>query len=259
MKRSSAAVRDQPALSLPARAAGITRLALRKKCLTRRPKNRKGETAAMLSFASVQRLEDMVRLQRTVARLACAIARKMDLTDDQVETVHAGARLHDIGELGLPASLFMKQSRFTRQEYVRVRDHCQIGFDMIRDVDCPWPVSYVVLQHHERMNGSGYPDGLEGCEIALAARVVAVADVVSAICSNRPYKSAQSVEFALDELRGGRTSLYDGDAVDACLSLFIEDGFTWPPSEQPPSPLFSEWVGGLQRAARGADSAPGSS
>jgi len=199
----------------------------------------------MLSFASAKRLENSARVQRTAAGLACAIARKMKLARDDIETIHAGARLHDIGELGLPASIFMKQSRLTRQEMRRVRDHCQIGFDMIRDVDCPWPISYVVLQHHERMNGSGYPNGLKGREIVLAARVVAVADVVSAICSDRPYKGARSVAFALDELRRGRASLYDGDAVDACTSLFNEDGFTWPLGDQPPSPLFFEWVGRL--------------
>lgn len=204
----------------------------------------------MFSQVSTQRLEASGQFQRTVAWLASAIARKMELEDDQVETVHAGARIHDIGELGLPASIFMKQSRLTRQEFARVRDHCQIGFDMIRDVDCPWPVGYVVLQHHERMNGSGYPNGLRGCEITFAARVVAVADVVSAICSDRPHKSAQSLAFALDELRRGRASLYDGDVVDACVGLFVDDGFSWPPSEQPPSPLFSEWVARLVRSGR---------
>lgn len=199
----------------------------------------------MISFASAQRLEDMVRIQKTVAGLACAIALKMDLTDDQVETIHAGARLHDIGELCLPASLFMKRSRLTRQEYVRVRDHCRIGVDIIRDVDCPWPVGDVLLQHHERMDGSGYPDGLSGCEITVTARVVAVADVVTAICSDRPYKRARSIEYALEVLRSGHASLYDGDAVEACMSLFTQDGLAWPPTGQPPSPLFFEWVARL--------------
>jgi len=199
----------------------------------------------MFSFASAQRLEDMIRLQKTVAGLACAIARKMCLTDDEIETVHAGARLHDIGELCLPASLFMKRSKLTRQEYVSVRDHCRIGLEIIRDVDCPWPIGDVVLQHHERMDGSGYPDGLRGSEISLTARVVAVADVVTAICSDRPHKGARSIEFALEELLSGRASLYDGDTVEACMSLFTQDGLTWPPSGQPPSSLFFEWVGGL--------------
>lgn len=199
----------------------------------------------MLSLVSAQRLDDLLRRQRTVAGLACAIARKMNLAADQIETVYAGARLHDIGELCLPASLFMKRSKFTRHEHARVREHCGFGLDMIREVDCPWPVGDVVLQHHERLDGSGYPAGLKGSEITFAARVVAVADVVSAICSDRPHKEARSVEAALDELRGKRASLYDGDAVDACESLFMNDGCTWPPSGPAPSPLFAEWIGGL--------------
>jgi HD-GYP domain-containing protein (c-di-GMP phosphodiesterase class II) len=200
----------------------------------------------MFSPVSAQRLEHSIRLQKMVAGLACAMAQEMALTEWEIETVHIGARLHDIGELGLPAPLFMKPSRLTMPEYGRVRQHCRIGYDMIRDVDCPWPVGIVVLQHHERMDGSGYPDGLEGYNIAVAARVVAVADVVSAICTDQPYRKARSVEFALDELRRGRGSLYDGDAVDACIRLFTKGGYAWPPREPSPSPVFSAWVEDLR-------------
>ena len=196
----------------------------------------------MLGPVSTERLKHSNRLQTVVAALACAIARKMNLPDYQIETAHAGARLRDIGELCLPATMFMKRSRLTRQEYVRVQNHCRIGYDMVKDIDCPWPVGEVVLQHHERLDGSGYPDGLDGAEITLAARVVAVADVVGAICSDRPHMRARGVEFALDELRRGRASLYDGEAVDACTGLFVDDGLAWPPNAQPPSRSFSEWV-----------------
>ena len=211
----------------------------------RAPTCRKATSAIMFSPVSALRLESSVRLQAMVADLAYRIARKMNLPDDQVETIYAAGRLHDIGELSLPAAMLMKQSRLTKPEYMRVRDHCRVGYDMIRDVSCPWPIGEVVLQHHERLDGSGYPEGLKGSEISIATRVVAVADVVVAICSDRPHKKARSIEFALGELERGRTTLYDGDVVDACNDLFVQDGLGWPLGEQPQPPVFSEWVNQL--------------
>lgn len=196
----------------------------------------------MYKIVSAQRMESSLRLQRAVAGLAFAVAERMGLPEHEVETTHAAARLHDIGELGLPARIFLKRSKLTRSEYRHVQEHCRIGYEILRGLDCPWSVRDVVLSHHERMDGSGYPRGLKAEEIPRPARILAVADVVGAVCTDRPYRKARGIDFALAELRRGRATLYDPDAVDACIGLFEEDGFPWPPPNPAPSSHFEAWV-----------------
>ncbi|PLA74458.1 hypothetical protein CYQ88_06130 [Hydrogenovibrio sp. SC-1] len=163
--------------------------------------------------------------QRRVASLSCAIAKRMGLDDDQIEGIHMGATIHDIGKIQVPAELLVKPTKLTAIEYMMIQNHAQVGYDILKDIHFPWPVAAIAYQHHERIDGSGYPQGLKGDEICLEARIVAVADVVEAMASHRPYKTALGIEVALDEIKQNRGSLYATDAVDACLKVFSEDGF----------------------------------
>ena len=163
--------------------------------------------------------------QRRVANLASAVAREMGLSDDQIDAIHVFGLIHDIGKIQVPASILSKPSRLTEPEMKMVRTHSQAGYDILGTVDFPWPVCEIVLQHHERMDGSGYPQGLSGEEILLEARILAVADVVEAMASHRPYRPALGIDKALEEIRQNRGILYDPGVVDACLKLHTEKGF----------------------------------
>lgn len=166
--------------------------------------------------------------QRRVAELAKNIAAKLGLSSDVVDAVNMAALIHDVGKIKVPAEILSKPGPLSEVEYLLVKTHPQAGYDLLKGIDFPWPVAEVVLQHHERLDGSGYPQGLEGQEVRLEARIIAVADVVEAMASDRPYRRALGVEAALKEIREHRGTLYDEDVVDACCVLF-EDGFVLPP------------------------------
>lgn len=163
--------------------------------------------------------------QQRVARLAEAIAREMALDDKQIEGVRMGASIHDIGKVQVPAEILSKPSALSEVEYSLVQDHARVGYNILKDVAFPWPVADIAYQHHERMDGSGYPQGIRGEEICLEARVVAVADVVEAMLSHRPYRPAAKVEQALLEISSRRGRHFDPRAVDACLNLFRSKGY----------------------------------
>ena len=165
--------------------------------------------------------------QQQVSHLARSLAQEMRLDKDVVEGIRMGAFIHDIGKIQLPAEILSKPGRVTDLEYLMVQTHCQVGYDILQDVEFPWPVADIVYQHHERMDGSGYPQGLKGDEISLQARIVAVADVVEAISSHRPYRAGLGLEAALDEIRKQRGKFYDPVVVDACLKLFAEKRFAF--------------------------------
>jgi putative two-component system response regulator len=160
--------------------------------------------------------------QRGVAILARAIGRKMGLPDKQLEGVRWAALIHDIGKLNVPAEILAKPSKLTEMEMGIVKTHPRVGYDILRQVEFPWPLAQIVLQHHERMDGSGYPQGLKGQDILLEARIIAAADVVEAMSSHRPYRAALAVETALAEIWQKRGVLYDPEVADACLHYFQE-------------------------------------
>ena len=167
--------------------------------------------------------------QRRVAHLAAAIAKEMGLSDEQIRGIHLAAIVHDLGKIHIPAEMLSKPSRLTEIEYSLIKVHSQAGYDILKGIPFPWPIAQTVLQHHERLDGSGYPQGLKGNEIILEARILSVADVVEAISSHRPYRPGLGKKVALDEIQKNRGKLYEPEAVDACLRLFQERRYHLPP------------------------------
>ena len=157
--------------------------------------------------------------QRRVAELARSIAKKMGLSEWQVMGIHIAGLLHDVGKVAVPTEILSKPGKINKHEYSIIKNHSQVGYEILQKIDFPWPVTTTILQHHERMNGSGYPAGISGGDIILEARILAVADVVEAMSSHRPYRPALGLASALEEISRNRGILYDPQAVDACLSL----------------------------------------
>ena len=166
--------------------------------------------------------------QRRVADLACAVAKEMHVEEQSIRGIRAAGLVHDIGKLSIPAEILSKPSALTPLEFGLVKGHAQTGCDILKGIAFPWPVAEVVLQHHERLDGSGYPRGLRGDEIILGARILAVADVVEAMASHRPYRAALGTDAALREIRDHKGKLYDSDVVEACIQLFAV-GFKFAP------------------------------
>jgi PAS domain S-box-containing protein/putative nucleotidyltransferase with HDIG domain len=163
--------------------------------------------------------------QRRVAQLASAIAKEMNLPKEQVEGIRMAALIHDIGKIYVPAEILNKPGRLNDMEMNLIKTHPQVGYEILKTIEFPWPVAQIVLQHHERLDGSGYPQGLKGDEILLEARILAVADTVEAMSSFRPYRPALGIERALKEISRNRGILYDPKVVDVCLRLFKEKEF----------------------------------
>lgn len=163
--------------------------------------------------------------QRRVTHLACAIAREMGLSQDQAEGIRVMGYLHDIGKIAVPAEILSRPGKINEFEFNLIKQHPISGFDILKQIAFPWPVAQAVLQHHERLDGSGYPSGITGSEIILEARVLAVADVVEAMASHRPYRPAMSIERALEEIAQNKGTLYDHEVVEACVRLFREENF----------------------------------
>ncbi len=158
--------------------------------------------------------------QERVADLAEAIARQMGLPDEEIHAIHLGATVHDLGKIKIPAEMLSKPGRLSELEMAIVRTHAQAGFDILKDIPFPWPIANMIFQHHERLDGSGYPQGLKGDAILLEARILAVADVVEAMASHRPYRAGLGIEAALTEITGQSGAHYDPVVVEACLALF---------------------------------------
>ncbi|MDD5646404.1 MAG: PAS domain S-box protein, partial [Candidatus Bipolaricaulis sp.] len=167
--------------------------------------------------------------QERVTELACAIGRELGLSMDRLEGLRVAGTLHDIGKVSVPAEILSKPTSLTPTEFGLVKVHPEAGYEILRAISFPWPVADIVLQHHERVDGTGYPRGLHGDAILLEARILAVADVVEAIVSHRPYRPAQRMERAVEELARGAGTLYDRDVVAACQRLFDRGGL--PPME----------------------------
>jgi len=165
--------------------------------------------------------------QERVARLAIAIAREMELPEEQVRGVGVAAVLHDLGKIDVPAEILSKPSRLKDKEYSLIQDHCNAGYQILKNVDFPRPVAQAVLQHHERMDGSGYPSGISGDDILLESRILAVADVVEAMSSHRPYRPSLGLEQGLGEITRFRGKGFDETVVDACLAIFARGESPW--------------------------------
>ena len=187
--------------------------------------------------------------QHRVARLAVAIGRILKLPEDRLHGLSLGATIHDIGKLSLPAEILSKPGRITAIERELIKSHAAIGAEILDGVELPWPIKEMIWQHHERLDGSGYPRGLTGDAILLEARIIAVADTVEAMASHRPYRPARSVADAMAEIQRCRGTLFDPDVVDACLQLFLEQGFDL--GEEPPGPVAREGPQGRTRALNG--------
>jgi PAS domain S-box-containing protein/putative nucleotidyltransferase with HDIG domain len=163
--------------------------------------------------------------QQRVSRLATCIAHEMELSAEQIEAIRTAGLVHDIGKMYVPSEILSKPGRLNESEFDIIRMHAQAGYDILKIVEFPWPIAQIVLQHHERMDGSGYPGHLSDKDIILEARVLAVADVVEAMASHRPYRPALGIDKAVEEISQKRGVLYDSEVVDACLKLFSEKGF----------------------------------
>jgi PAS domain S-box-containing protein len=163
--------------------------------------------------------------QRRVSDLARAIATEMKLSVDQIDGIRMAATIHDLGKISVPADILSKPTKLTALEFSLIKTHSQSGYDILKDIDFPWPVARIVLEHHERMNGSGYPNGLTGDNLLMESRILSVADVVESMGSHRPYRPSLGIEAALEEIEKNRGTLYDNTVADACLRLFREKGY----------------------------------
>jgi HD-GYP domain-containing protein (c-di-GMP phosphodiesterase class II) len=159
-----------------------------------------------------------------VTELVEAIAQVMGI-QEEIEGIRLAASIHDIGKIAVPGEILCRPSSLGPLEMQLIRTHSQAGYDILKDVEFPWPIARILLQHHEREQGSGYPQGLKFSEISIGAKIIAVADVVEAMVSHRPYRPAWSLEQALQEIKQNRGTLYHPEVVDACLQVFERDSF----------------------------------
>jgi len=162
---------------------------------------------------------------RRVTNLACTIAKELSLAREQINGIRMAGSIHDLGKIGVPTEILSKNSRLKKSEFNIVKYHPKIGYRILKHIEFPWPVAQIIFQHHERINGSGYPQGLSGKKILIEAKILAVADVVEAISSHRPYRPPLGIDKALEEIFKNKGILYDPEAVDACIKLFREKEF----------------------------------
>ncbi len=204
--------------------AGITDISLQKQAEIRLRKSLDG-TINTLSKISETRDLYTAGHQERVTQLAAAIARELHLQTAKVEGIRIASLIHDIGKIGVPLEILSKPGRLNETEFRLVKEHPQIGYDILKDIDFPYPVAEIVLQHHEKLDGSGYPNHLKGPEIMIEAQILCVADVVEAISSHRPYRPALGIDIALEEIISGRGILFEPRVVDVCVGLFREGNF----------------------------------
>lgn len=167
--------------------------------------------------------------QQRVSELAAAIAGEMRIPPHDVEGIRIAGLLHDVGKVYVPIQILAKPGSLSAVEYNLVKVHVEAGYDILKSVEFPWPIAKTVLQHHERLDGSGYPRNLAGSEILLSARMIAVADTVEAMSNSRPYRPAFGIEAAITEVLSKSRKLYDPTCAEACARLFRSKDFSWPP------------------------------
>jgi putative nucleotidyltransferase with HDIG domain len=166
--------------------------------------------------------------QHRVAEMSVAIAQELGWAVVRIEGLRLGATIHDIGKIYVPAEILNRPGKLSPSEFAIIKSHPQVGFDILEHTDFPWPIKEMILQHHERIDGSGYPNGLKGDQIIDEAKVIAIADVVEAITSHRPYRPGLGLDVALAEIEAGRGSAYDPAIADTCLKLFRDKGYKVP-------------------------------
>lgn len=181
------------------------------------------ETVTSLSSTAEKRDPYTAGHQLRVDLLACAIGKELDLSEQQLEGLHIAALLHDIGKITLPSDYLAKPSRLSKEERAVIRCHSAVGYEILKNIHFPWPVAEIVYQHHELLDGSGYPRELTDEDILLEAKIIAVADVVEAMSSHRPYRASLGIDSALDAIRAGRGTIYHAPSVDACIRLITEE------------------------------------
>jgi putative nucleotidyltransferase with HDIG domain len=164
--------------------------------------------------------------QQRVAMIADAIARELDLPETQIEGINLAAVVHDVGKIGVPSEILSKPGKLSDPEFALIKQHPELGYEVLKEIDFPWPIAETVRQHHERIDGSGYPLGLKGEEILLEARILSVADTIEAMASHRPYRAGLGIDKALTEIEQEHKTKFDVDVVDAASRLFREQGFT---------------------------------
>jgi len=163
--------------------------------------------------------------EQRVAELACAIGDEIGLSPDRMEGLKMAGMVHDLGKVSIPVAILSKPGRISKIELELIKTHSVTGYEILKEIKFPWPIALMVLQHHERIDGSGYPYGIMGDALLLESRILAVADVVEAMSSHRPYRPALGIEASLAEIEGKKGVLYDKGVVDVCLRLFREKGF----------------------------------
>jgi PAS domain S-box-containing protein/putative nucleotidyltransferase with HDIG domain len=184
--------------------------------------------ATVNSLASTVEMRDPYTAghQRRVTILACAIAEEMGLTEEQFDGLRLAGLVHDIGKFNVPVEILNKPGRITETEFNIIKTHPLAGYNLLKEIEFPWPVAQIVLQHHERLDGTGYPQGLKNGGIMLEAKILAVADVVEAMASHRPYRPALGIGVALEEIKKNKGTYYDPAVVDVCTRLFTDKGLT---------------------------------
>ena len=163
--------------------------------------------------------------QKKVALLSSAIAKEMNLSEGQIESIYIAAMIHDIGKISVPSEILSKPDAINEAEYTLIKNHPEIAFETLKDIESPWQTTKIIIQHHERLDGSGYPLGLIGEDIILEAKILGVADVIEAMSSHRPYRPSLGIDQALEEIVKNKGKLYDPKVVDACVSVFNEQKF----------------------------------
>jgi len=183
------------------------------------------KTVMALATTTTMRDPYTTRHQEKVAQLACALAQEMGLSADGLEGMRVMGLLHDIGMMAVPIEILYKPGKMSDYEYEIIKAHTQVGYEILKELDFPWPVAQVALQHHERLDGSGYPAGLSSRDIILEARILMVADVFDQLASDRPNRPGLGTDHALEELSRNKSRLYDPEVVDICIKLFNQKGF----------------------------------
>jgi putative nucleotidyltransferase with HDIG domain len=206
---------------------GITRLQTEEELKLSYEKLQKAIKSTIQAIALILEKRDPYTAghQKRMTKLACAIAEEISLPKDKIEGLYIAGIIHDIGKINVPTEILSKPGRLSEIEFSLIKTHPQVGSDILKEMELPEEVSLIVLQHHERMDGSGYPSGLSGKDIILEARILAVADVVEAMASHRPYRPALGLDKALEEITKNKGKLYDPEVVDVCLKLFKEKRF----------------------------------
>ena len=208
-------------------AEGIARLKVEEELKLSYQKLKKAMDATIETMSKIVEAKDPYTAghQQKVSQLATSIAKELNLPKDKVEGIRIASLIHDIGKIGLPTEILSKPTKLTDIEFSLIKEHPQIGSNILKSIDFTYPVAQIVLQHHERLNGSGYPNHLKTDKILMGARIIGVADVVEAMSSHRPYRPALGIEKALEEITQNKGTLYDPEVVDICLKLFKEKEF----------------------------------